>query len=203
VHVDEDLELYALGVLSDEERARVEAHVAACSQCSARLGDAEAVVAKLALAYPPSTVAPLRLARIASPWIAAAAAFVLAVGITLAALLQTHRLQAQVGADDAVLATIATSHFNHAEFSKTAAGAPAAKVLNARDGAWLYVIVDAPLGGVHVVGRHDDTAVDFGAVRVHGNTATLFVRDPGTMSRLELRRDGATIGTAVPSYRSE
>lgn len=202
-HLDEDLELYALGVLSDEERAQVEAHVADCPQCSARLGDAEAVVAKLALAYRPSTVAPQRLARIAAPWIAVAATFVMAVGVTLGALVQTHRLQAQVGADDAVLSTIATTHFNHVDFTKTTPGAPTAKVLNARDGAWLYVIVDAPESGLRVVGVRDGSPVDLGPVRVHGATATLFVHNPGMLARLELRRDGATIGTAVPSYRSE
>jgi hypothetical protein len=200
-HLDEDLELYALGVLGDEDRARVEAHAAACPDCSVRLGEAEAVVAKLALAYPAKAkVVPL---RISSRWIGAAAAFVLMAGVTLGALLQTNRLQNRIGADDAILATIATSHFNHTEFSKLQPGAPAAKVLNGRHGEWLYVIVDAPFGDVRLTGRRAGSAVDFGLVHVHGTTATLFVRNPGPVSRLELQRNGTTIETARPSYGGE
>jgi hypothetical protein len=203
-HLDEDLELYALGVLNDEERARVEAHAAACQQCSTRLGDAEAVVAKLALAYPAkATVTPMRLARIGSPWIAAAATFVLAVGITLTAVLQTHRLQNQLGSNDAVLATIATSHFNHTEFSKAVPGAPTAKVLYGRHGEWLYVIVDSTADRVHVIAQRNGAPVDFGSLHANGETATLFVRDPGTVARVDLQRDGTTIGTATPKYGGE
>src|ERR1700688_4487918 len=49
MHVDENAELYALGTLSDSERAAVDAHVATCASCAQRVGEAEETVAALAV----------------------------------------------------------------------------------------------------------------------------------------------------------
>jgi len=203
-HLGEDAELFALGVLDDDERARVEAHAAACAECSQRLGQAEAVVAELASSYPVAEkVTPLPVRRRERGWMATAAALAVAIGVTIASLLQTQHLQARISADDAVLATIATSHFNHTAFAKIVRDAPTAKLLNGRHGEWLYVIVDAPASDVHVVADRSGTTIDLGIVQVHGKTATLFVRDPGTLGRVALERDGAVIETATPTYRDE
>jgi hypothetical protein len=203
-HVGEDAELFALGVLDEAERARVEAHAAVCADCAKRLGEAEAVVAGLALSYEASQAdAPAR-GRVRLPrGLAAAAAVFVALGITLGALFQTQRLSGRVAADDAVLATLATSHFNHAQFVAAAPGAPVAKLLNARHGEWLYVIVDAPADGLRVVAARAGSTVDLGAVATHGRTSTLFVRDPGTFERVDLERGGSVVETATPSYKDE
>ena len=47
MHVDENAELYALGTLSDTDRAAVDAHVATCASCAQRVGEAEETVAAL------------------------------------------------------------------------------------------------------------------------------------------------------------
>lgn len=201
-HLGEDAELYALGDLEEDERARIEDHAAACADCAARLGEAEAVVAELALSY--ATARPgRRSAPGLSRGLATAAALALAIGVTLASLLQSARLQADLRSNDAILATIATSHFNHVQFAPAAAGAPAAKLLNARHGEWLFAILDAPDGDVHVVVLRGGTSTDLGAMRVQGRTATLFVRAPGKVDRVELRRDGTLVESAQPSYRDE
>ena len=203
-HIGEDAELFALGLLDDQERARVEAHAAACAACSERLGRAEAVVAELVTAYraTPAVSRPLGerspLARTAI-----ASAVALALGVTLASLVQTRHLQARLSADDAVLATLVTSHFNHAQFSANVRDAPPAKLLNARGGEWLFVIVDRPADDLHVVARREGRSIDLGTLQPNGKTATLFVRDPGMLQRVELERRGAVIEAATPSYAAD
>ena len=49
----EDIELYALGVLEGEEKQALEAHLAACDDCHAKLEDARGLVAMVSLAAPP------------------------------------------------------------------------------------------------------------------------------------------------------
>jgi len=49
----EDIELYALGALEGEEKRALEAHLAACDDCHARLEDARGLVAMGSLAAPP------------------------------------------------------------------------------------------------------------------------------------------------------
>jgi hypothetical protein len=203
-HLGEDAELFALGVLDDDERARVEAHAAECVECSRRLGEAETVVAELASSYTGQgkVVALPQRAR-SRGWMATAAAFAVAIGVTIASLVQTQHLQARLSADDAILATIATSHFNHTTFTKAAADGPTAKVINGRHGEWLYVIVDAPVSDMHVVANRAGTNVDLGTLQIHGRTSTLFKRDPGTLDRIDLQRNGSVIETAKPSYKDE
>jgi anti-sigma-K factor RskA len=50
---EEDFDLYALGVLEGEERKSLEAHIAGCAACSAKLAEARGRVALLALAAKP------------------------------------------------------------------------------------------------------------------------------------------------------
>lgn len=202
-HLGEDAELFALGVLDDAERSRVEAHAAACSECARRLGEAEAVVAELLSYQVPEKVTRLPVRARPAGRLAMAAALAVAIGVTVASLFQTQHLAARINADDAVLATIATSHFNHTQFAKISRTAPTAKLLNARHGEWLYVIIDAPANGLHVVAERGGTTVDLGPAQVHGRTSTLFVRDPGKLARVELERDGTVIERAMPSYLDE
>jgi anti-sigma factor RsiW len=52
---EEDFELYALGALDGEDRATVEAHLAGCAECRAKLESARGRMALLALAAPPAS----------------------------------------------------------------------------------------------------------------------------------------------------
>ncbi len=55
-HIDDQVDAYALGILEDEEVARVEAHLANCQECQRLLRQSRAVVEGLALT--PRQVAP-------------------------------------------------------------------------------------------------------------------------------------------------
>ncbi len=63
---DEDLNLYALGILDGEDKRALESHLAGCEACAQELKEARSRVARLALAVAPETPSPKvweRLAR--------------------------------------------------------------------------------------------------------------------------------------------
>lgn len=216
-HIDELAELYALGALSDEDRALVEAHLAQCASCSARVGASEAVIASLVDAGVRAEPAPPELAahimRSATrrparavfaslrPLLGLAAALVLALGLSLLHVSrQNHDLRAGLDADEHAFAMLTHSHFRHAEFSKATAGAPAAKVLYARDGSWFYVVMDGAQHNLHVVGEAGGIAHDYGIAGVHGHTTTLFAENTKGTTRIELRDGTSVVGVAAPQY---
>ncbi|MDB5070702.1 MAG: hypothetical protein JWM87_1813, partial [Candidatus Eremiobacteraeota bacterium] len=52
-HLDDDAELYALGLTDRERDAEIEAHLTSCAQCRTRVAAAEEAAAALAAALPP------------------------------------------------------------------------------------------------------------------------------------------------------
>jgi len=213
-HLGEFAELYALGVLEPQERAQVEAHVADCADCARALGAAEATVAALDDAFVPQCEPPERLdARIAA---AAQAVVPLAARrsvrraalpapsfyATAAALLLADTRQA--AHDSAVLATIATAHFNHITLTARESSAPVSKVLYARDGAWFYLVVDSATCDCRAVVRSAAGERDLGKLEVRGSTATLFVRDVPRPTSLELvDASGRVISGATLVYSGQ
>ncbi len=159
-HLGDDAELYALGALDGDEIAAAERHLAACDACAAQVARARDVVAALAAplrAYPPpaigfpppAAVAPARAARPRWDRRLAALAAVAVLGLGIAGW-QDVVLTRQRADADLALAAIVHGHFGHAGFTPGAPGAPAAKVLYARDGAWLYLVVDRPESGLRL-----------------------------------------------------
>jgi hypothetical protein len=212
LHVAEMAELYALGALDPQERAHVDAHVATCAACERALGEAEATVTMLddltvARATPPARLghriaasaqagSPVRAGRpraVFTGWYATAAsiAFVLGIGGGVTADRMATAGKSN-GPDDRALATLATAHFLHESFRADAPGAPAAKVIYARDGGWLYVIVDAPNCHCRIVAGSGEGQRDLGPPLQHGSTSTLFVEPAGRPSTLRLVGDGAS-----------
>ena len=190
-HLGDEIELYALGDLSHEERAAVEAHLAVCMECTRSVGEAERTLAEFAELLP-SYRAP-RAARMQSSarWRGAiAAAFIaglLVAGGTLAFVNRAWSGNATIGQQD-VRAQIAmvNSHFDHTTLAPASPGAPPAKVIFARDKAWLYAIVNDNDPGYHLVAVSGDTRRDLGVLTVHGATASLFVQHPPSLSELAL-----------------
>lgn len=223
-HLGELAELYALGALEPIERAQVEAHAADCIACARALGAAATTVAALDDAFVPQFEPPERLgSRIAaaaaavvplaqrrepmrttwrvSAFYATAAALVLAAGIGGGALVEHSANVRQAAQDSAVLATIATSHFNHVSFTSHAAGVPVSKVLYARDGAWFYVVIAGSNCNCRVVARSATGERDLGKPDLHGDAATLFVRDVPRPTSLELvDPSGRTLADATLAY---
>ncbi len=123
-------------------------------------------------------------------WLVVAAAFAIGLLPSVPLLLQR---QAQGEGNIAAIAML-HSHFDHAQFSG-ASTAPSAKVLYARDRAWIYVMVEG-------VERYDVYAVSgrvatrIGTIAPQGATSNLFVRSPGAVDRVELR-SGTTVVEAA------
>ncbi|HEY6236068.1 MAG TPA: hypothetical protein VIW69_13280, partial [Candidatus Elarobacter sp.] len=109
-HLDDDAELYALGLTDRERDAEIEAHLAACGACRARVVDAEAAAASLAAALPPMPAAAPRRAWWST---AATAAAVVFAATTAFASSTAHNASAQLAQTDAALGAIASSHFGH------------------------------------------------------------------------------------------
>lgn len=195
-HLHDDAELYALGFTDPERSSAIEAHIAGCAECRARVIAAEEAAASLsaALAVPAAT-----RERPRAPWtsgLAAAAAVVFAAtaGIEAVALQGSAQQGARTGV---ALAAVAASHFGHTTL--TSAPGSAVKVLYARDGGWLYVIADGVPAGVHAVVRQSGRERDLGPLGP-GKPATLFVADSGRVSDVTLVDGGRAIAHGSPAY---
>lgn len=187
-HINDAAELYALGALDAAQIRAIDAHAATCAACRRRLGEAEEAVLAIDRAYvevpPPATLAQRirasrhRSARRGPSWYALAAACVVALLpalVLFAMLLQArHTQNAHAAAELAMI----HSHFAHAQFAPVpGAHAPRAKVVFAKDGAWLYVIVDEPRAYA-VSADARGTRTTLGETNAYGGVSELFVAHP-------------------------
>lgn len=132
-HIDHEAELYALGMLDDDERARIDEHLRTCEPCTVLVGNAEAAVATLI-----DTTQERRPQRRGAWWPpAAAAAFAIAAGGLLA---QNVALHSALGNDGNLLATMVESHFDHAQFQAPSGTALQAKAIYERHGKWYEIL---------------------------------------------------------------
>jgi hypothetical protein len=208
-HLGDDAELYALGALEPVERAAAEAHIAGCEGCAAQVARAEAVGAALAAALPlyePPAGLESRLlgrrpgnakARTVSAWLAVAAAAAALVGVLG---WQDASLKAGQAREAAAFQTLVHSHFLHAPFTKLQPSAPDAKVLFARDGAWLYILVDRAAPGMRAVLRRHGADRDAGELHVDGSASSLFVSGAGRPDAVVLRDASGPQASAALAY---
>jgi hypothetical protein len=210
-HLGEDAELYPLGMLDEDAARDVERHIASCSECAERVGQAQAVAASLAAALPLSTPSPAlerRLRESTRPQptairrvnlfpFALAAAFALAfLGLGWQSLVLQQRLKTQ----DVALVTMVHSHFNHVSMSPESANPVAAKILYARDGSWIYIIADKPSGSLHAIAQTEAGVADLGALGSSGETATLLVHPRDRIRSITLQRAGTDVASARLTY---
>ncbi|HYW53751.1 MAG TPA: zf-HC2 domain-containing protein [Dongiaceae bacterium] len=192
-HLDDDAELYALGLTDRERDAEIEAHLAECDACRARVVTAEAAAASLAAALPPAPAATPR--RAWWPAVAAAAAVVFAATTAFEAN-SARAANAQLARNDGALVAIASSHFGHTTL--TADSGVVAKAIYARDGAWCYVVATGAPRGAHVVLHQGTAARDMGAL--DGEPGTLFVRGAGRADEVDVVAGGRTVAHGTPAY---
>jgi anti-sigma factor RsiW len=205
-HIGESAELYALGELDELDAARVERHARACAACASRLGDAEATILQLVEAGGvPATVPEaldrrIRFGTAASStrgWIAAvAAAFVLGLLPWGWTMTQTRPNDAAQPAVDAML----VGHFAHAPLLPILAGAPAAKVIYAREGGWIYVLVGAGTSSLDVATVTAGRTAVVAALAPSGATRAAFVKITGRIDTVELLQNGRSISAAHIAY---
>jgi hypothetical protein len=185
-HAGDAAELYALGCLSQDERRAVEAHVQTCSPCLRRIGEAEETLLALeretAVVPMPFDAALFPAKPRRTGWWPSA--------LALAAAFVFGMLVRSGPAPNPALDALATSHFNHAQFS--GANEPKAKVLYARDRSWYYVVVTGSRG-------YDVYGVERGVATRLGTTrgGELFAGSRVRFDRLELRERGRTVESAA------
>ncbi|HZX67946.1 MAG TPA: zf-HC2 domain-containing protein [Candidatus Elarobacter sp.] len=193
-HLDDDAELYALGLTERERSAEIEAHLAACPDCRTRVIAAEAAAAALASTLPPMPAAAPR--RAWWPALAAAAALVFAT-TTVTEGIAVRARGAEAARTDVALTAIASSHFGHTTLS--ADPGVVVKALYARDGAWCYVVATGAPRGAHVMIRRGTATRDAGALG-DGSPATLFLRQPGRADEVSIVAGDRVVAHGVPVY---
>jgi Putative zinc-finger len=194
-HLDDDAELYALGLTDRERDAEIEAHLATCADCRTRVAAAEEAAAALAATLPPMpAAAPARRAW----WPALASAAAVAFAATTAFEgISAHTASSQLQRTDVALTAIASSHFGHTTL--TSDPGVVAKALYSRDGAWCYVVASGVPRGAHLVMHRGSASRDLGALEP-GAPATLFVHGAGRADEIAVVAGDHVVAHGVPAY---
>ena len=193
-HLDDEAELYALGMLDPAREAEIEAHLSECDACRARVVDAEFAAASLAAALRP--MPPVTARRTWWTTVATAAAIVFAATTAFESI-SAHTASAQMVRTGAALGAIASSHFAHTTL--TSEPGIVAKALYARDGSWVYVVAQNAPRDAHVVLRSGTASRDVGVLDA-GAPATLFLRTPGRAAEISLLAGERVVAHGVPVY---
>jgi hypothetical protein len=212
-HLDDDAELYPLGVLDDDAARRVERHIAGCKTCAERVADAQLMAATLASTLPPAAPSPALAQRLSasargtirSPrrqgWDLRALALAAALALALAGLgRQTVVMQQHDTSDALALATIAHSHFLHTPMAATLPQPFAAKVLYARDGSWLYLIADGAPGPLRAVARTAHGSLELGSLEGPAQAKSLLAHPSEKVLALELRTESGAVASVTLAY---
>ena len=199
-HIDELAELYALGSLGAEEERGLNAHIAICDDCRVRVNEAERVVAALALehargAMPRHAIASRRSSQIWRFAGAFAAGLILPLLFLLPPLLRGNTSQTH-----AAFSALVNSHFSHVAFTRQTRDAPAAKLLYARTGEWLYIIALEPKSDLTVLLRNGNAVRTAGTIRAGRSDVEFFVSNPGRVDEVLLSQGGVVVADARPAF---
>lgn len=203
-------ELYAIGALTDPERAGVDEHIARCPACAQLLAEAERDVAILA-SMQPQHAAPRELgARVEralqnrpQPWAyTAAIAAVVAIALLPSLYLwsQTDALHRAMLAQTAATERLAAAPHRMARF-RTMPGMPPAEVVYASDGSWYLVLVHGALKTLSVAWMHDGTKTMLGDAVPHGHLASLYLPKSHRMDRIALMDGDRVVAEATLSWQ--
>ncbi len=197
-HIDQEAELYALGMLDDDERARIDEHLLTCEPCTVRVGHAEATVAALI----DST--QVRRPKRNTAWWPTAIAAAFAVAAT-GLLGQNVILRGALAGDGTALAMMVDSHFDHTQFQAPGGAAIPAKAIYERHGKW-YEILAVGTPAWHVVFvRPDGTRDPAGAEFARRGSASIVTLAPLTpVKSIDLEdASGHVVGSVHPVVQSE
>jgi hypothetical protein len=198
-HIDQEAELYALGMLEDDERARIDEHLLTCETCTALVGNAEATVAALI----DSTQERHRSQRRTTWWpLAVAAAFAIAAAGLLG---QNAVMRGALSNDGTLIATMVDSHFDHTQFRAPGGAEIPAKVIYERHGKWYEILADGtPDWRVFSV-RPDGTREPAHTGFAHRGAASIAYFAPSMPVRsIELEdAAGHIVGSVRPALQAE
>jgi hypothetical protein len=197
-HIDQEAELYALGMLDDSERMSIDNHLTGCVPCSVLIGKAEGALAMLI-----DSTQQRRPQRRTAWWPAAVAA---AFAVTAAGLLgQNVVMHGALSSDGSLLATMVDSHFVHAQFQGPGGTELSAKAIYERHGRWYEILADGTPAW-HVVfvrpdGTRDPASVGF----ARRGSASIVYLVPSTPIRAIDLEDAAghVVGTIRPILIAE
>ncbi len=131
--------------------------------------------------------------------LAAAAILVLAVGLGFS-FYRNAQLNAALRDDDLAFVSVVHSHFEHVTLRPIGTAAPAAKVLYAKDGSWIYVLVDRARSKLRVEATVGGVRREFGTLAPHDGVATLFERHAGKPSFIVLVGPAGPVASALLQY---
>jgi hypothetical protein len=197
-HIDQEAELYALGMLEDDERERIDEHLLTCEPCTALIGNAEATVAALV-----DSTQNRRSQRRTAWWpVAAAAAFAVAAAGLLA---QNVVMHGALNHDGTLLATMVNSHFSHTQFQAPGGAEIPAKAIYERHGMWYEILADgAPAWHVVFVradGTRDPSPAEFAR---RGPASIVFVAPTTPVREIDLEdAAGHIVGSVRPALQAE
>jgi hypothetical protein len=197
-HIDQEAELYALGMLDDEERARVDDHLIACEPCTVLVGQAEAAVAAL-----DDSTQERRGERRAAWWpVAVAAAFAVAA---MGLLGQNVIMRSALGSDGAILAMMVNSHFDHTQFQAPGGAEIPAKAIYERHGKWFEILADGTPAWHVVFVRPDGTRDPAGAeFSRRGAASIVYVAQSAPVRSIDLEdATGHVVGSVHPVVQAD
>ena len=190
-HPHDDLEAFALGSLDEAAALRVLSHADACPTCAVLLADAMNAVAAL---EPPGERRVARALSIDGPSTGSSAAdqnmmaslprwgFGLAAAAVIAALL-IWNLDLRTNMPTVPIASLVHSHFIHHVLHGTTGNA---KVIQALDGSWLYVLGDGlkPHAGYRLWENERGSSHEAGSFQTdgQGRATAYFEQPPVTIS---------------------
>ena len=218
-HVEDRAALYALGALSDDERAAIDAHLRECSACAKEVAAAEDDVALIVSSEPQRTppaaldaridrlvqtrtVAALgRSRRPAWPYAAAMAAALL-LGLLPSAYFwsQNRTMHGAMLAQSNAMGRLASAPHETAHFRTTSASPPA-EVMYALDGSWYVVVVRSASKPLAVAWMHDGNRTMLGKAVPAGNVAMLYLPRSHRMDRLALMDGDRVVAVATLSWQ--
>ncbi|MGH7716156.1 MAG: zf-HC2 domain-containing protein [Vulcanimicrobiaceae bacterium] len=190
-HLGDQLEIYALGDLSPEERANVEEHLASCEECVRALGTTEETLAHMTSLLPayraPRRSALRNLWMMPAARMAIAAAFVIGLLVAAGTLPFISLRSGTTDQDVRAQVAMTRAHFEHVQLVALVAGVPAVKVIYARDRSWMYAIADDGRPGYHLrLATGSGPSQDLGELVTHDGSSSLFVEHPPAGNELQL-----------------
>jgi hypothetical protein len=196
-HIDHEAELYALGMLDDAERTRIDDHLTTCSACTALVGTAEAAVAALVDA----TQQPKAERRTAWWPVAVAAAFAVAA---LGLLGQNVVMRGALSSDGTLLATMVNSHFDHTQFQAPGGTDLPAKAIYERHGKWFEILADGAPAWHVVFVRRDGSREPAAEFARRGAASIVYATPAAPVQTIELEDAGGhVVGSVHPVVQAE
>ena len=214
-HVGDYAALYALGTLSDAERARVDAHARHCDACARLIGAAEsdvaAIVAAEGLLEAPQDlqarierslrgVTALAPRRERALWpLAMAAALLVGFLPSMVFWQQERAMRETVALQNAAICRVTSGAHRTAAFRSSDAR-EVASVAYGADGSWYVVVVPNASKPMHVVWMHDGERTMLGMAMPHGDVATLYLPKSHRMDTLALMDGSRVVAQAQLTY---